>query len=132
MTQSINKNINDELSTIVYVVGTYIVDRKWMIEGIFYNKDVAIKNCTNKNMFVGPIEINKLLPAGINAWPGCFYPMCENIEDQYTAIQTCNHYRNNECKFFTGCPKCTGIDEKCLGYITTGELGNISTLHTYP
>ena len=43
--------------------------------GIFDNEIVAVEACRNKYYFLGPVELNRLLPDKLVPWPGCRYPL---------------------------------------------------------
>lgn len=70
---------------IVYVVGSLTKETPegniWCIEGVYSTEQLAVATCKDKNWFVGPVEMDKPLPEGLNDWPGCYYPNFEKEND---------------------------------------------------
>jgi hypothetical protein len=50
----------------------------WEIGGVFSSEEKAIKACTDKNYFIGPIELDQKLPDETTKWDGCYYPYYVN------------------------------------------------------
>lgn len=63
----------------VWVVGEYIKKTRhggvWDFMGVFTDENIAVGVCKgHKNRFVGPAELNKVLPDMRTVWDGCYYP----------------------------------------------------------
>ena len=50
----------------------------WELQGVFDNKEDAIRHCKNENYFIGPAKLNECLPDETTKWPGCYYPLAKN------------------------------------------------------
>lgn len=61
---------------IVFVAGSWVGEEgKWAIIGVFENEKTAVKTCTDSKDFVGPVPLNKELPAIV--WPDLYYPISD-------------------------------------------------------
>lgn len=61
----------------LYIVGrtTYASNfHSWEIMGIFDKEEDAVKLCKNNNYFVGPINLNEVLPEETIEWPDAYFP----------------------------------------------------------
>ena len=69
--------------TLVWIVGR--VNEKpeehnghtWDLIGVCSSEDLAVQACGDDNYFIGPIELNELLPEESVPWPGLYYPAKE-------------------------------------------------------
>ena len=62
------------MSQIVYVVGRLHEDEEWELRGIFFDSPKAESLCERADDFVGPVEIDKVLPSEKGEWPGLYFP----------------------------------------------------------
>jgi hypothetical protein len=46
----------------------------WEFQGVFDNKNKAIKACLNENYFIAPATLNKIISDKRTAWPNLIYP----------------------------------------------------------
>jgi len=69
----------------LFVVGQNKENRNsgvvWELHGVFDTKEEALRNCTQDNYFLGPVEMNKPFPHETVEWPGCYYPLAEKKGD---------------------------------------------------
>lgn len=67
----------------IYVVGKWVerVGERvvWEIQGVFSSAEKAVAVCNSPEWFVGPIELDELVPEGNRPWPGCYYPLDERV-----------------------------------------------------
>lgn len=54
-----------------------LLDTVWEILGVFDDEAVAIGHCTERHHFVGPIELNEMLPLERRPWQGSWYPLLQ-------------------------------------------------------
>jgi hypothetical protein len=47
----------------------------WEFSGVFDDEQKAIDQCKDKSYFIGPVELNQILPEEPTIWPGCYYPL---------------------------------------------------------
>lgn len=47
----------------------------WEFIGVFEDEALAVRVCITVDYFVGPVEINKVLPDDTIEWEGAFYPL---------------------------------------------------------
>lgn len=63
----------------IWVCGKYksglFPNVSWDIQGVFANKEKAIKACRDETYFIAPLELDKELPYGTHRWPGIIYPL---------------------------------------------------------
>lgn len=59
---------------LVFCVGD-VEGNEWSLRGVFEVESMAVKACTHPNHFVGPLELNKLLPDAVTKWPDLYYPL---------------------------------------------------------
>lgn len=52
---------------------------RWEVMGIFDDEEIAEFHCTDWYDFYGPLELGKYLGEEPKEWPGCRYPVAENI-----------------------------------------------------
>lgn len=57
----------------IYIVGNYL-GQTWELLGVFTDEKDAIKACSLRTHFVGPVDLNVRLPDEQIKWPGCYYP----------------------------------------------------------
>lgn len=77
--------MSDELTVInkqVFVVGEITAQLEeddeavgvtWELVGVFTDEQAAVDVVTNDSQFVGPVELNRVLPEMV--WPGIYFPM---------------------------------------------------------
>jgi len=51
------------------------IANEWDGKGAFSSKTKAISACTVPEHFIGPLNIDEILPDEIIDWPGCEYPL---------------------------------------------------------
>jgi hypothetical protein len=63
----------------LWVCGKHIKETEdgnvWDIQGIFNNKDLALKACKNESYFIAPIIMNEYSPDETTDWPGVEFPI---------------------------------------------------------
>ena len=70
----------------LYIAGHIIEDREedpgpvWDILGVFDLDYLAEQACYDDTCFVGPLELNQVLPKEILQWPGAYFPKNEQDE----------------------------------------------------
>ena len=70
--------MDNNFSGEVWVVGKVTDDcPSWEFEGVFSSRVKAIQACTTANHFVGPADLDAVIPAESVEWPGAFYPLRE-------------------------------------------------------
>lgn len=57
----------------LWIVGQW-KEPVWELAGVFESEELAIAACRDHTYFVGPAELNVLLPHDTEEWPGCRYP----------------------------------------------------------
>ena len=62
------------MSGIVWVVGQYIVNGPWEIQGVFSDEGQAVAACVEDSFFVGPVPFNEALSIEKREWVGSYYP----------------------------------------------------------
>lgn len=68
---------------MVYIVGSLepVGNRVLLeVDGVFNKYEMAVKACTTKKHFIGPVPLNKSLPKEGIAWPGMHYPHRQEVE----------------------------------------------------
>jgi len=72
----------NKMKDVIWVVGKFIENTDkgvvWELSGIFDKEENAIKACTERTYFVGPVERNIKFPDITEQWPGCYYPFIES------------------------------------------------------
>jgi len=46
----------------------------WELIGVFSTEEKAVAACLNEYYFVGPVELDEVLPDETVEWPRCYYP----------------------------------------------------------
>jgi hypothetical protein len=46
----------------------------WELIGVFSSEEKAVAACLNEYYFIGPVELDEVLPDETVEWPGCYYP----------------------------------------------------------
>lgn len=46
----------------------------WEVCGVFSDEEKAISVCRDESCFIGPINLDEVLPEETVSWPGCYYP----------------------------------------------------------
>jgi hypothetical protein len=60
------------------IVGKSIDDQKgWEFQGVFDSATLAIESCRTEHYFIGPAELNEVLPDESSGWAGAWYPKLE-------------------------------------------------------
>ena len=64
----------------LWICGKYIrgkiKDVVWEFNGVYDNKEVAIKECKDKDYFIAPAVLNEsYLEKKGEIWPGAYYPL---------------------------------------------------------
>lgn len=67
------------MKTYLYVVGKWLSEASWELQGVYTTERAAIASALPENYFVGPVVANEPMPDETVVWPGCYYPT------QYTA-----------------------------------------------
>ena len=62
------------MSVVVWVVGQYVVDGQWELQGVFSDEVQAVAACVEDSFFVGPVPFNEALSIEKRAWDGSYYP----------------------------------------------------------
>jgi hypothetical protein len=64
---------------MLWVVGkvTDYQSGAWEFIGVFDDERMAICACRTTMYFLGPVELNKVLPDETIPWEGAFYPLVE-------------------------------------------------------
>ncbi len=66
------------MSETVWICGKHISHDDngtvWDFQGVFSTEEQAISACKDDNYFIGPTEMNVVLPEEKIIWPGCYYP----------------------------------------------------------
>lgn len=57
----------------LYIVGQSKGD-SWEFQGVFSTEKKALKACRNRTYFIGPIKLDKSLPAETCDWKDAYYP----------------------------------------------------------
>jgi len=52
-------------------------DHTWDLIGVCSTEDLAVQACGDDNYFIGPMELNEILPKESVPWPGSYYPTKE-------------------------------------------------------
>jgi len=47
----------------------------WDFQGIFSEKEMAIRACRDRNYFIAPVTLNENVPDKDEVWPGVEYPL---------------------------------------------------------
>lgn len=89
MTDLIEDNKPKEQVNIVWVVGRVNenpVEHRghlWDLIGVCSSEKLAVEACTDEYYFVGPIQMNEILPKEHIDWPGFYHPCAgtRNIDD---------------------------------------------------
>jgi hypothetical protein len=72
------QNAKIEFIVALWIVGKWILDTPagpiWSFQGVFDDKEKAIKACKETNWFIGPAPLNEELPDEKTVWPGVEYP----------------------------------------------------------
>lgn len=55
-----------------------------MMQGVYKNKKDAIINCLDETFFIGPAQLDKSFPGGLDRepWIGAYYPLSETQEER--------------------------------------------------
>jgi len=62
----------------LWIVGRFLSDDSegiWEFCGVFDDEELAKAACRDASYFVGPAELNKILPEETIEWPGQYYPI---------------------------------------------------------
>jgi len=55
---------------------------RWEFAGVFDDEKKAVAACKEKNFFVGPVELNYVVPEDIaTKWPKGYYPLLEKKKE---------------------------------------------------
>jgi len=74
------------MSEQIWIIGKFVkqIDEytvAWEILGAFREEESAIKACTERNHFVGPIELGVRLSDEVKVWPKAYYPIAEKEDE---------------------------------------------------
>jgi len=58
----------------LWMVGKIIDDPKWEIMGVFSTEEKACSICKDENYFIGPLNLDEVLPDETIEWRGAYYP----------------------------------------------------------
>jgi len=53
-------------------------DQTWDLIGVCSTEELAVEACTDVHYFIGPIELNKILPKELVPWPGTYRPKAKS------------------------------------------------------
>jgi hypothetical protein len=48
--------------------------KNWDIHGVFSSEEKAVSACRDYSYFVGPVDLDEVLPEEVIAWPDSYYP----------------------------------------------------------
>lgn len=69
----------------LWVVGKTInaTGTEWQFCGVFDTEEKAIAVCTTEDHFVGPVDLNFIVPPDITTeWPKAYYPLIEEDKEK--------------------------------------------------
>jgi len=74
------------MEKILFVCGKFIEKIEngaaWELAGIFEEENDCVNACIDRNHFVGPVELNKVLPDATTIWPGVYYPIADKEKEK--------------------------------------------------
>lgn len=61
---------------VLWVVGkaNRLNRKEWEFQGVFDQKSMAENACKDDRHFVGPVNLNEMIPDEPRIWPGAYYP----------------------------------------------------------
>jgi len=90
----------------------------WHFQGVFDSEKKAIEACEDENYFIGPINLNLILPKGGEVWPGCYYPKAR------VACAACSEKRKKG--YNGGCARCHATGEIIIQLPFTWKLRKLN------
>lgn len=66
----------------LWISGQYIKEIKgvgviWELQGVFDEKEKAVKSCRDRTYFIAPVKLNQEFPHETVQFPEAYYPLAE-------------------------------------------------------